>query len=130
MRILFASLLLAACATAAETTPATRLAGCWAVRPPAHETMRWSADPEHAGVLQGLHQWSAGEARYSLEQQGDRWRFCRVGGACWDVAEGQRGSLSGGRAFIDVTGADLRISVVDAGGQAQSIFHGRRHGCS
>jgi hypothetical protein len=48
---------------------------------------------------------------------------------CWRVAEGDGGSLEGGRAFIDAHGDRLRITVLGDGPE-HLIFYGRRQGCS
>jgi hypothetical protein len=44
------------------------------------------------------------------------------------VAQGESGSLEGGRAFIDAFSDRLRISVVGDGDE-RTIFQGRRDGC-
>jgi hypothetical protein len=67
-----------------------------------------------------------------LSSEGDHWRLCenREGAAarCWDVAQGEHGSLDGGRAFIDAFGNELRIAI-DGDGPERVIFEGRRQNC-
>jgi hypothetical protein len=139
MRALLAALLLTACATAApEGTPAQRAAGCWIDRNSAGGavTMRWLPDAARSGALRGVRNsyGASGTTRseeYRLEQRDNAWIMCQIevaGERCWQVAEGQGGSLEGGRAFIDTYGDRLRISVVDAGGE-RLVYHGARDGC-
>lgn len=138
MRALIAALLVTACATAApEGSPAQRVAGCWIDRTVGGAvTMRWLPDPQRAGALRGSRTTygASGTNRneeYRLEQRGEAWTMCQVeaaGEQCWQVAEGQGGSLEGGRAFLDTYGDRIRISVVDAGGE-RVIYHGNRDGC-
>lgn len=138
MRVAAACLLLAACATATvQGPPPERVAGCWISREALVTTMRWMPDGERAGVLTGSRlQYSAGgpsRTRYSLEQSAAGWSFCELDEAgaasrCWLVAEGQGGSLEGGRVFIDAYGERLHIAVIGDGPE-QVIFHGRRDGC-
>ena len=65
---------------------------------------------------------------YRLEPRGEGWALCEVGGACWTVAEGEGGSLEGGRAFIDASDESVRISIVHDGVERE-IFQGARDGC-
>lgn len=134
MRALAALLLLAACATT-QAPPPERLAGCWIERNHigGAETMRWL--PDGAGGLRGdLLRYGTsgvtGRESYTLRQQAEGFALCQTGAAetCWNVAQGESGSLDGGRAFIDSYGDGLRISVIDSGGQ-RVIFQGRRDGC-
>lgn len=139
MRSLVAALLLAACATGAPPPPATRVAGCWINRDAGAVTMRWLANPERPGALLGarIQYGQAGaerRTRFSLEPSGQGWALCELDSEaaaatrCWQVAEGEGGSLEGGRAFIDTHGDRLRIEVIGAG-PALLIFQGRRDGC-
>ncbi|MBC7770124.1 MAG: hypothetical protein H7124_15175 [Phycisphaerales bacterium] len=134
-----ACLLASACATAAPAgPPSERLAGCWINRDAGAVTMRWLPDRARPGVLTGsrLVYGQTGvtrSTRYSLEPSDSGSSLCELGadGAatrCWAVAEGEGGSLEGGRAFIDAHGDRLRISVI-GDGPDQDIFHGRRDGC-
>mgnify|MGYP000861804197 CR=1 FL=1 len=139
MRALLALVFLASCASAGDTrSPADRVAGCWINRDVGVSTMRWLPDPAHAGVLIGsklvYSQSGANRAtRYSLSQGVEAWGLCELDATgastvCWQVAQGQGGSLDGGRAFIDASGDALRIAVIGAGPE-QIIFQGRRDGC-
>ena len=134
MRALAALLLLAACATT-QATPPERLAGCWIERSNlgGAETMRWL--PDGSGGLRGdLLRYGTsgvtGRESYTLRAQAAGFALCQTGAneTCWSVAQGDGGSLEGGRAFIDSYGESLRISVVDSRGQ-RVIFQGRRDGC-
>lgn len=137
MRAVLASLLLAACATTA-VAPSERVAGCWIDRGALTTTMRWLPDPERGGALTGALlaydvETIARSERYSLGVSGAGWEMCELGqdGAaaqCWSVAQGEGGSLAGGRAFIDKNGDRLRIAIV---GEAPErvIFQGQRDGC-
>lgn len=137
MRIVLACALLAACATA-PAPPPQRLAGCWANRDVGAVTMRWYADTSRPGALRGakLEYRQAGppvRTAYALEPSEVGWSFCELGvdGAatrCWRVAQGESGSLDGGRVFIDAHGDRLRIAVVGDGPELV-VFHGRRDGC-
>lgn len=136
MRAIVCLLLLAACATPPRP-PAERVAGCW-IDDARTTIMRWLPDRERAGVLIGdltAMNAGAGEShrRYELESVTPTPRLCEMsaaGGAdtCWVVAEGQGGSLEGGRAFIDAYRDRLRISILGDGPE-RIIFHGRRDGC-
>ncbi len=139
MRALVATLLVAACATATpEGTPAQHVAGCWIDRNSAGAavTMRWLPDATRPGALRGVRNdyGASGTTRsdeYRLEQRGETWTMCQIeaaGEQCWQVAEGQGGSLEGGRAFLDTYGDRIRISVIDAGGE-RVIYRGNRDGC-
>jgi hypothetical protein len=138
MRAVAACLFLAACATAsAPRPPPERLAGCWINRDSGVITMRWTPDSSRPGTLTGsrLHYGASSpvRTRYSLEQSAAGWSFCELDSSgaasrCWLVAEGEGGSLEGGRVFIDAYGERLHIAVV-GDGPDQVIFHGRRDGC-
>jgi hypothetical protein len=139
MRALLALVVLASCASAGDgRTPADRVAGCWINRDVGVTTMRWLPDRTHEGVLIGSKlvygQTGTNRAtRYSLSQGDAAWGLCELDAsgasrACWQVAQGQGGSLEGGRAFIDASGEALRIAVIGAGPE-QVIFQGRRDGC-
>lgn len=132
-------LFVAACASVAPPrSPDQRLAGCWINRDVGATTMRWLPDRARPGVLAGsklvYRQGGAPVAtRYSLEPSESGWSMCEIdaGGAatrCWEVAQGQGGSLEGGRVFIDAHGDRLRISVI-GDGPDRVLFHGRRDGC-
>jgi hypothetical protein len=96
--------------------------------------MRWQADPNNPSALIGVRTTFSVSGqrsdRFTLEQEGAGWKMCRQGEAsqCWAVAQGDSGSLEGGRAFIDAGGDSLRIAVVGDGPE-RIIFQGRRHGC-
>ncbi len=139
MRLFFASLLLAACATNPPPAPPVQVAGCWINRGVGAMSMRWLPDPAHTGALRGTRteygQTGADRrARFSLESSGEGWTLSELnaeGAAathCWQVAQGEGGSLDGGRVFIDRHGDRLRI-VILGGGAEQLIFQGRREGC-
>lgn len=139
MRLIAALLLLGACATAAPpTTPPARVAGCWIDRESEHPvTMRWLPDRGRPGVLEGnLLEYRPNPeenraARYTLEPREGHHVMCSHWQAepiCWKVAEGQEGSLEGGRVFIDASEERLRISVMSEGVE-DVIFEGRRDGC-
>lgn len=134
-----ACFLLAACATVGATAPPPeRVAGCWIDRDNAGATtMRWLPDRGRPGVLAGakLVYRPTGApiaSRYALEQSEEGWSMCQLEGGvatrCWQVAEGQGGSLEGGRVFIDAYGDRLRITVI-GDGPDRVIFNGRRDGC-
>lgn len=134
MRAFAAALCVAACATLPP--PNERVAGCWIARDDfGATTMRWLPDRERPGVLAGdwlrYQRNGAATARsYTLAQEGEGWRLCLTGAnaQCWDVAQGEGGSLEGGRAFIDAGRDRLRIAV-HSGGREDVIFSGRRDGC-
>ncbi len=140
MRAAFASvLLLGACATPSSLSPAERLAGCWINRDSdGAVTMRWLPHRERPGVLTGdklVYGADGGtrNARFSLEPSEAGSSLCEIGAdeaavRCWMVAEGQGGSLEGGRAFIDASADRLRISII-GDGPDRLIFSGRRDGC-
>jgi hypothetical protein len=139
-RVIAACLLLGACATTASTAaPPERLAGCWVNRDTlAAVTMRWLPHRERPGVLSGsrIDYSQAGGARstrYTLEPSEVGWSMCELDSAgaatrCWQVAEGEGGSLEGGRVFIDTHGDRLRITII-GDGPDRIVFHGRRDGC-
>lgn len=138
MRVVLVCALLAACATGPAPSPAQRLAGCWINRDARAVTMRWNEDAARPGTLIGTKT-SFGIAgvnaseRYALEPQGAGWRLCQRQNAgeevrCWDVAQGEGGSLEGGRVFIDGGGDSVRIAVIGEGPE-RVIFQGRREGC-
>ncbi len=141
MRALVACLLAAACATAPnDSLPNERVAGCWIDRNADRTTitMRWLPDRENAGVLRGdlLRYGPTGVAgrneTFSLSQRGEGWSLCEVNAEaerCWRVAQGEGGSLEGGRAFIDAHGDRMRIAVVENEGGERVIYHGSRDGC-
>ena len=139
MRVLIACVLLAACVTGSGASPPQRVVGCWANRETrATTTMRWVEDAQRPGTFLGTknnYGAAAGSPaeRYTLEQQTDGWRICQQpeqsGDArCWGVAQGERGSLEGGRVFIDGSGDALRITLMGDGPE-RTIFQGRREGC-
>lgn len=139
MRAAFAAcLVLTACATPSPRGPAERLAGCWINRDAGAVTMRWLPDRARPGVMAG-HKLVYGQTgaprgtRYTLEPSETGASLCELdadGAAtrCWPVAEGEGGSLEGGRAFIDAHGERLRITVIGDGADRE-IFQGRRDGC-
>lgn len=138
MRVFIALLLTAACATFEPPTPDSRVAGCWISRDDAGSatTMRWLPDPARPGALRGdklaYTPEGAGQSeQYRLEPIGAQWSFCQIeaaGERCWSVAEGEEGSLEGGRAFIDAHHESLRISVIGDGAD-RIVFEGARDGC-
>lgn len=132
MRVLATLLLAAACATAPAATPPERIAGCWISRanPENVMTMRWLRDPATPGALAGHVNTMTSSTPYRLEPRGAEWALCeaQAGGACWTVAQGEEGSLEGGRAFIDAHDEYVRLSVVDDGAERE-IFQGARDGC-
>lgn len=139
MRILAAALALSACVTSGDTsTPTERVAGCWINRDVGAATMRWMPDPTRPNVMNGAklvyrQVSSPVSTRYTLEPSETGWAFCELDAAgaatrCWRVAQGESGSLEGGRVFIDQHGDRLRISVVGDGSE-RVIFYGRRDGC-
>lgn len=133
-----ALLLVAACATISGETPASRVAGCWIQRDSTGgaATIRWLGDAERAGALRGdkLVYGADGATqaeRYRLEPRGEAWALCQIedaGERCWQVAQGEEGSLEGGRAFIDAHREELRITVVGDGAD-RTVFEGARDGC-
>jgi hypothetical protein len=133
-----ALLLLAGCATIGGETPASRVAGCWIQRDASGgaATMRWLADAQRPGALAGDKLVYAADGgtqseRYRLEPRRDTWALCQIeeaGERCWQVAQGEEGSLEGGRAFIDAHRESLRISIVGDGAD-RVVFEGARDGC-
>lgn len=140
MRVAVAAcLFVAACATTATPKPpAERVAGCWINRDVGATTMRWLPDRERPGVMAGsrIIYGQTGvtrSTRYTLEPSEAGSSLCELGadGAatrCWAVAEGEGGSLEGGRAFIDAHADRMRIMII-GDGPDQIIFRGRRDGC-
>jgi hypothetical protein len=140
MRALYAALVLvAACATAPEKTPSERLFGCWVNRDAGVVRMHWSPVNSGAGEMRGVrldynHLGGAERSFYSLDPSGDGFALCQLEGEqgaalrCWQVAQGDSGSLEGGRAFIDAHGDRLRITIVGAGPE-RVLFNGRRDSC-
>ncbi len=137
MRALALVVMVAACATTGEAPP-DRLAGCWIARDGSGgaTTMRWLPDTERPGALRGERLVYTAEGAgpsesYRLEPRGDRWALCQAsaeGERCWQVAQGEQGSLEGGRAFIDAHSEQLRISIVGDGPE-RVVFQGNRDGC-
>jgi hypothetical protein len=131
MRFLCACLALAACATLVRT-PAEQVGGCWINRSGGPQTIRWARDEARPGVMRGAVQTPTAAESLELSPAADHWRLCETragdGAHCWDVAQGERGSLDGGRAFIDVIGGELRIAIVGDGPE-RLIFQGRRQRC-
>lgn len=138
MRAVAACLMVAACATASSPPP-QRVAGCWigASSEASTVTMRWLHDAERPGVLVGHLLEYDGESgqprsqRFTLEPAADGWRMCahwQPEPLCRRVAEGEGGTLEGGRVFIDAHDERLRISMA-TGGLEEVIFEGRRDGC-
>jgi hypothetical protein len=128
--------LAAGCATASDIAPAARVAGCWINRDAGTITMRWMPDAARQGVLNGAKtsygvSGVTGAERFTLEPHNAGWSFCQRTGDgqhCWDVAQGEGGSLEGGRAFIDTAGDNLRIAIMGDGPE-RVVFQGRRYGC-
>lgn len=133
MRTILACLALAACAT--TLTPAERLAGCWVAQAPSPVAMNWAPDAARPDVMIGVRSDPGGGAptRFSLGP-GDRGQvLCELGlnaadQRCWAVAEGEGGSLEGGRAFIDRHGARLTIEVLGAA-PSVIVFQGHKRRC-
>lgn len=140
MRVLLAGLLVAACVTTtAELPPPARLLGCWASSDGMTTRMRWTApDASNPNSLRGrkteLRLGSTERLYYALDPDGDGFVFCELtdeqgaSGRCFQVAQGQQGSLEGGRAFIDLAGSRLRVSIVGDGPE-RIIFSGQRESC-
>lgn len=128
-----AAVMLAACATGSALVAPQRLAGCWINRDVGAARMRWSesADGGLAGVKTTFGIAGANiTERYRLSPSESGWRLCHVDRSerCWDVAQGEGGSLTGGRAFIDGGGDYARIAVIGDGPE-RVIFQGRRESC-
>jgi hypothetical protein len=132
-------LLVAACATTApDRPPAEQLRGCWINRNVGATTMRWLPHRERPDVLSGarlVYRQSGApvSTRYTLEPSEQGSSLCELdahGAAtkCWQVAQGDGGSLEGGRIFLDTHGDRLRISLI-GDGPDRIIFYGRRDGC-
>jgi len=137
MRALIACVLLAACATGSTLSPAQRLAGCWINRDAGAARMRWGQSPNSEGAYLGSRTafgiaGSNTTEHYALENADGGWRLCRLDSAdgrhCWGVAQGDGGPLTGGRAFIDAGGDNLRIAVIGEGPE-RVIFQGHRESC-
>jgi hypothetical protein len=140
MRALVAAVLVASCATAAISPPPERLAGCWIDRKADNTaiTMRWLPQSSETAVLRGerLTYGPTGvisdRASYELSPEGAGWKLCVVSDPnaprCYQVAEGESGSLEGGRAFVDAHGDRLRISIF-ADSVERITFQGVRDGC-
>lgn len=143
MRAVALSLMLAACASVGGSPwpPPDRVAGCWIERSGVSATtMRWLRDPARPDVMLGskLVYGASGvtaRARYLMERAPDQqsWQLCELNTAgessrCWGIAEGEGGSLEGGRVFIDSYGQRLRIEVI-GDGPSRTIFTGARDGC-
>jgi hypothetical protein len=126
---------MAGCATT-PVSPSERVTGCWINRDVGATTMRWSTSGDGAMTGVRLEYGSPvgpRATRYRLRDDGGGWRLCELDetnadAQCWQVAEGDGGSLDGGRAFIDVHGDRLRIAVLGDGSE-RLIFSGRRDGC-
>lgn len=131
-------MLVMACATTPETPPA-RVAGCWIDRADTvTTTMRWLPDQARPGVLTGdlleypQNGTQGRRARYTLEPTAEGWNMCshwQEAPVCRQVAQGETGSLEGGRVFIDAYRERLRIAFVEEDGYQEIIFEGRRDGC-
>lgn len=132
MKVFATLLLAAACATTPAPTPPERIFGCWISRanPENVMMMRFLRDASAPGVLNGHVSTMTSSTPYRLEPRGAEWALCeaQAGGACWTVAQGDEGSLEGGRAFIDAHDDYVRLSVVN-GGAEREIFQGARDGC-
>jgi hypothetical protein len=139
MRALLAAVLVASCATTVVPPPPERLEGCWIDRKADNTatTMRWLADLENPGALRGERMTytaagvGADRGSYTLRPEGEGWTFCQAydpAPRCWVVAEGESGSLEGGRVFIDAAYDRLRISIFDNSSE-RIIFQGERDGC-
>lgn len=138
MRSILAALLVVACATTQIETPDQRVAGCWIDRGQNRTvTMRWLRSEEglRGDLLEYGRTGNVGRrAQYSLEQEGQAWELCErrdmgMPGRCWQVAEGESGSLEGGRIFIDRHREELRIAVVGGPDDNEVIFDGDIDGC-
>ncbi|MEQ1619278.1 MAG: hypothetical protein ABL883_13155 [Terricaulis sp.] len=135
MRTIIACLAMAACAATPTATPAERLAGCWLAPPPAAALMRWAPDSARPGVMLGVRNDPRGgeptRFRLALGERGVELCELVSDGAdpqCWAVAEGEGGSLEGGRAFIDRHGDRLTIEIL-GGGPSRLVFQGHQRRC-
>ncbi len=97
--------------------------------------MRWTPDPAQPEAMLGVRNDPriGASTRYRLGDGGKGQEFCELGsnGAptlCWAVAEGESGSLEGGRAFIDRHGDRLTIEIL-GGPAGLTIFQGQRREC-
>lgn len=133
------ALFLASCATVSATPIPDRLRGCWIDRSNVNvTTMRWLPDRERPDVLAGhrLTYRVNGDpvgTRFTLEPSEQGFSFCELEAAgpatrCWRVAEGEGGSLEGGRVFVDSHSERLRITIAGDGPE-RTVFDGRRDGC-
>ena len=131
------AVVLSACATGSSLAPPERLVGCWINRDAGAARMRWVQAPDNRAPYQGAKT-TFGIAganpteHFTLEDPDSGWRLCRVDAGeanhCWAVAQGEGGSLTGGRAFIDRSGDNLRIAVIGDGPE-RLIFQGNRETC-
>ena len=132
-------LLVAACAsTPSQRPPAEQLRGCWIDRDVGVTTMRWLPDRTRPDVLAGSRlvyrqTGSPVSTRFTLEPSEAGASVCELDASgaatkCWRVAQGEGGSLEGGRVFIDSQGERLRITVIGDGPE-RTIFQGQRDGC-
>jgi hypothetical protein len=127
------ALVLAACATGSSLTPAQRLAGCWINRDAGAARMFWSESADGGLVGTKTTFGIAGAnmtERYTLAPADEGWRLCRVDAEakCWAVAQGDGGSLTGGRVFIDGGSDYIRVAVIGDGPE-RVIFQGRHEAC-
>jgi hypothetical protein len=127
--------LLIGCVTTSAPPPPERVAGCWISGSVDAMTLNWTPDQQTPGSLTGVRRHvrdTTGQETqsYRLTPAEGGWQLCdeAAGGRCWRVAEGDEGSLEGGRAFIDQHGDRLRIAVLGDGPE-QVIFVGRRQTC-
>ncbi len=98
--------------------------------------MRWAPDPAQPELMLGVRNDPRGGAptRFRLGVGGQGQEFCELGpgsavNQCWVVAEGDGGSLEGGRAFIDRDGDRLTIEIM-GGAANRLVFQGNRRRCS
>lgn len=138
MRSILAAFLVVACATTPIEPPDQKVAGCWIDRGQNRTvTMRWLRSDEglRGDLLEYGRTGNVGRrAHYSLAQEGQAWELCErldmgMPGRCWQVAEGESGSLEGGRIFIDRHREELRIAVVGGPDDSEVIFDGDVDGC-
>jgi hypothetical protein len=135
MRTILACLALAACVTIPAPSPAERVAGCWLSPTPSAVAMRWAPDPVQPEFMIGVRTGARGgtPSRFRLAPGAQGAEFCELSASgepaqCWAVAEGESGSLEGGRAFIDRHGERLTIEILGATPN-RLIFQGHRRGC-
>lgn len=98
--------------------------------------MSWAPAPEQAGVMLGVRSDPGGGAptRFRLAPEERGVDLCELGsdGApsrCWAVAEGEGGSLEGGRVFIDRHRDRLTIEIL-GGGANRLVFQGHQRRCN